>query len=253
MTDTLQAKRKDQLLDSRKPGTATFGLASTTAADIHAILVLPQAYESHRSEVADAVKKALTIVRDFAARHGWSACMKEPFFNAVEIYRSQDALWQRILDLNEAPAGPMPTDALVGALEKGVLLALVREEAERARPEYFRAEDDWTRLLAHEIVHRLHERIVDGKPEAMGPLWFFEGLAVLGSGQQLGGDVEITDLETALKFTQATGRGSYARYAAALRFFLDHIPLPQLVTRAATPDFQEWLRKEVLLTRSGNG
>lgn len=79
----------------------------------------------------------------------------------------------------------------------------------------------------------------------MGPQWFYEGFAVFGSGQPLGLDQRIDDVEHALSLTAFTGRGAYARYAAAIRFFAERIPLLRLVANAERSDFQGWLRAEV--------
>lgn len=215
-----------------------------TPAEVDAILTIPPEYQARRAEVSNAVVTALAIVRDFATRHQWSHCVEEPFFHRVEIYRTQDGLWRRMLALNRADDLPIPTDALTAGLEKDVLVALISEEAERARPEYFSTHDDWTRALAHEIVHQLHVRILNGDETRMGPQWFYEGFATLGSGQMLGQSLEVRDLNEALRLTEATGRGSYASYAAALRYFAARIPLPQLVEHAGLPDFQAWLRTE---------
>jgi hypothetical protein len=214
-----------------------------TPAEVDAILTVPPEYQARRGEVASAVVTAVAIVRDFALHHRWSRCVEEPFFHRIEIYRTQDALWRRMLALNEAEDLPMPTDALTAGLEKGVLLALIREEAERARPEYFSTRDDWTRAFAHEMVHQLHVRILNGQEERMGPQWFFEAFAVIGSGQALGQGIQVRNVDEAVRLTEATGRGSYAQYAAALRYFTERIPLPQLVERAAAADFQAWLRR----------
>jgi hypothetical protein len=215
------------------------------AADVEKILVLPPGYQGRRAEIAEAVVTATEIVQAFAKRYGWSDHAQEPFFRGVEIFATREALWQRMLDLNNIDDLPMPTDAVTAALEEGILLAVVREEAERARPEYFAEPQDWVKTLAHEIVHRLHVRILGGNEEAMGPEWFYEGFAVFGSGQPLGKDEKITDVEDALKAAHRSGRGAYASYAAALRFLAERIPLPELVARAHEPDFADWLRLAV--------
>ncbi|HEX2339645.1 MAG TPA: hypothetical protein VHI98_04125 [Vicinamibacterales bacterium] len=208
------------------------------------IVSVPSIYESRRKGVAEAVAAALDIVYAFAAEQGWSSYVKEPFFRGVEIFETQDALWRRMLQLNQLEDAPRPTDALTAALESGVLLAVVPEEAEAARPEYFRSPDDWVRALAHEIIHRLHVRVLNGNEDAMGPQWFFEALAVLGSGQSLGEDIRVDSVEQSLELTRTGGRGSYGRYAAALRFLVKRIPLQRIIDNAAAADFEEWLRTE---------
>lgn len=213
-----------------------------TRPEFDALLIVPQEYENRRLELRDAIVSAFNIVGDFAEQYHWSLHMRKPFFCRIEIYATQEALWRRILEVNELSDIPVPTDALTAALEKEILLAVVPEEAKRARPEYFQDQEDWIRALAHEIVHRLHVRILKGNEDAMGPEWFFEGFAVVGSGQALGKDVEVEDVEQALKLANSRGRGAYGRYAAAVRFFAERIGLPELVAQAGQPGFEDWLR-----------
>ena len=184
---------------------------------------------------------ALGYVREFAEHHGWTAHLQDPFFRGVELFQTQGALWQRILELNGISDIPMPTDGLTAALENQVLVAVVPEEAQRVRPEYFASNEDWIRVLAHEIVHRLHVRILGGNEEAMGPVWFFEGFAVMGSGQVFGDELEVESVDRALELAHSEGRGAYARYAAALRFFALQVPLAELVAHAGDADFEAWL------------
>jgi hypothetical protein len=193
--------------------------------------------------MTDAVLAALQIVREFAASNGWSLHTREPFFHGVEIHQTREALWHRILELNGQPLDvPVPTDALTAALEGGLLVAVVPEEARRARPEYFASAFDWVRALAHEIIHRLHVRVLGGREEAMGPPWFFEGFAMLGSGQPIGQEIEVTSTARALELAHSQGRGAYARYAAAIRYFAERIPLRELVAQAGAPEFEDWLQ-----------
>jgi hypothetical protein len=233
-----------------KPGSPSAGMTANgsimraliTVDQICKVLVVPDGYEGRRAEIAGSVVTAMSIVSDFAAKYGWSAYLTEPFFNSVEIYLSHQALWRRILDLNRQENIPMPTDALTAALEKNVLAAIVYEEAKRTRPEYFLSWEDWTRALSHEIIHRLHIRLLDGDEDAMGPRWFFESFAIIGSGQLLGKDLQAENAGQAIEFAHSEGRGSYAKYAAALRFFAQRTPLPKILARAGGKDFEEWLR-----------
>jgi hypothetical protein len=206
---------------------------------------MPTGSEYRREEIAQAVCDAVAIVETFAAENAWTSLTKEPFFSRIEISPSKDALWQRLLELNQLPLDtPPPSDAVTAALDKGSLMAVFFEEAQRARPEYFKTHLDWVQTLAHEMVHQLHVRILNGNEDAMGPQWFYEGFAIIGSGQPLGRDIAVANIEKAFELTTATGRGSYACYAAALHFFMEHIPLQRLVEHAADPDFEALLRAE---------
>ncbi|MBT3218627.1 MAG: hypothetical protein HN348_06005 [Proteobacteria bacterium] len=185
------------------------------------------------------VQVAMDIVGHFADQHGWKELAEKPFHHSVEVFDNQEQLWQRILALHELnPETPLPTDGLSAALEKQVLMAVNPLVAQRIRPEYPQV---WEQLLAHEMTHRLHVRVLNGDEDAMGPTWFFEGFAVVGSGQPLGVELSPASAEEALELAHQDGRGSYARYAAALRFFGTKAALPDLVAQAGKEGFEEYL------------
>jgi hypothetical protein len=223
-------------------GCVTSRVVFMTAKEVDARLSVPGQFEAQRPELVEAVVAALAVVLDFSLRHGWSHLTTDPFFYAVEIHATQESLWRRILDLNDVPFRPPPTDALTAALECHILMAVVPEEAEKARPEYFRNRQDWICALAHEISHRLHVRILGGNEHAMGPEWFYEGFAILASGQRLGSDIEVRSIDEAFELAGSSGRGSYARYAASVRFLAERIALPELVSQAGRADFEAWLK-----------
>lgn len=213
--------------------------------DINGLIFVPAGSEHRRGEIAQAVCDAVAIVKAFAAFYAWAPLAKEPFFSRVEIFPSNETLWKHLLELNQLPYDfPPPTDAVTAVLENGTLMAVFFEEAQRARPEYFKIHLDWVQALAHEMVHRLHVRVLNGNEDAMGPQWFYEGLAIIGSGQPLDRDIAVQDIGKALELTAATACGSYACYAAALRFLMKRIPLQRLVEHAADPDFETLLRAE---------
>ncbi len=211
------------------------------AVAIEAMLKVPKAENDLAPHYAGLVVQALDVARAFADEHGWSKHMDDPYFKAVEVYPTQTMLWNRILQLHGLASRPLPTDGLTAALEEDVLLIVSPTEAARVRPEYFADEDDWMRALAHEIVHRLHVRILDGDEDAMGPSWFFEGFAVLGSGQRFGLSTSYADMAEALEKGTEGGRGSYARYAGLLRTALRGTRLQTLVDKAGREDFAEWM------------
>lgn len=192
------------------------------------------------------VVRALGVVREAASAHGWVAHIQEPFWDRVEVYDTQAALWSRILQLHGMPADTeLPTDGLTAALEKRVLMAVDEQEYARIRPIYAAGREAWRRLLAHEIAHRLHVRVLDGDEDAMGPTWFFEGFATFIADQELGEVPPITSLEDALAAGQAKGDGAYAKYQSAVAWLAERVPLPELVAHAGDVDFEGWLKQRL--------
>ncbi len=111
-------------------------------------------------------------------------------------------------------------------------MAVRPETYQSIRPEYARHPQAWTRLLAHEIGHRLHVAILKGNEEAMGPTWFFEAFACMAAGQRLGEPLEFNSLAEVKAGIEDKGPGAYRRYLAALRFMLQKYSLRQLVQKA---------------------
>jgi hypothetical protein len=196
-----------------------------------------------KAEFATAAFRAQKIIEAFARRHGWLDYTREPFFHAMEVYQSQDDLWRRMQQLESLPRERKPPVAgLAAGLLQGMLLAVTPEEYRRIRPEYASKPEGWTRLLAHELAHGLHVRLVKGNENAMGPEWFFEGFAITASGQHLCGSARPGSLAEALSDAAHQGPGSYVFYERAFRFFLERVPLEKMIQKAGSPDFDDWLR-----------
>jgi hypothetical protein len=189
------------------------------------------------------VLRAEQIVRGFAGRYGWLNYLRKPAFESVEIFGSQLDLWRRVQQMENLPAEQeMPTSALAAGVEKGILLAVTPEEYMKIRPEYASLPRAWRRLLAHEMAHQLHERLVK-EPDAMGPTWFFEGFALVAAGQNLcRGVPRIESFDEAMSCASRVGTGSYVFYELALRFFLRRIPIGKMIREAGSKNFEDWLR-----------
>lgn len=206
--------------------------------------------EHRREEFRKAVAAAKRIVDEFAAKNSWEEQARIRTFDAVEIFSTQEGLWERIIALHKLPADTrIPAAGLVAGIESRVLVAVSPEEYSRINPEYAANKDDWTRLLAHEMVHRLHVEALGGDEDAMGPTWFFEGFAMAGAGQKnIGAGIRFRSADEALsaisEFSSAKTHagGSYETYAAAFRFFMERLPLKELVRRAGRQGFEDWLR-----------
>lgn len=215
----------------------------TDATSVATLLRLPPELESRRNELAEAISNAHRLVTDFARAHGFADRIRGSFYRSAEVIPDQAALWERVLEINGLPRDTkLITDGLAAGIEGGVLVALPPEGYARVRPEYGQAPDAWVRLVAHEIAHRLHVVLVDGKEDAMGPQWFYEGFAVFAAGQPVREEPGFSSSSEALQAVHETkARGSYAVYGAAVRYFASRIPVADLVARAARPDFEDWL------------
>ena len=210
--------------------------------------MLPTAEEPRRGWYAEQVVAAHASVVDFAARHGWASHVR-PFFHHVEIHADQHALWTRLRTVFGLPdEAPLPTPGLAGALEQGVILVVTPEVYAQVEPRYGVAPGAYARLLAHEIAHRLHIAVLDGDEDGMGPAWFYEGFAVVASGDLVG--LEVATADDLWRHVRADGAGAYAHFAAALRFLAACIPLPLLVAHAGDAGFEAWLGERLERTQA---
>jgi hypothetical protein len=201
-------------------------------------LVLPPPLEAERPALDDALAAAQRRMRDFAPGNGWGQHVREPFAVRAEIFDTQDGFIAGLL-ANTGIAGPVELPREVSAaLENGVLQAVSPQVYHDIYPEG-REQRAFEKLLAHEMAHRLHVRILGGDEEAMGPVWFFEGFA-LAAADQFPDALAAPD--EAWSIIGQTQRGSYRNYAAVMRLFLERASLADMVARAGKPGFTDWLR-----------
>lgn len=212
-----------------------------TIAMVLANLTTSPSLAPRRAELAAAVVRAETVMRGFAARNGWRREGAVRAFDSVEIFDDQRALFRRILELDHMPLDtPMPVSGLAAAIEGRVLVALSPEAYARVAASYAAVPEAWPRLLAHEMVHRLHVEVLQGDEEAMGPQWFYEGFACYGAGQRI--DEGIAYASAAEALSAVRGKAPYSKYLAAVRYFARRTSVPRLVARAGRSDFEAWLR-----------
>jgi hypothetical protein len=165
--------------------------------------------------------------------------MAEPFFDTAAIFDNKpdfDAEIIRLFDLD-------PAETSLPATYSGMLhqrrLAVVSPELYRANYPEGDEPAAFEKLLAHEIAHHLHIRVLGGDEDAMGPVWFYEGFALVAAGQFEGRDVALTP-DDRRRIIAESERRSYREYAPLLRHLLKSAPLADMVKRASQPDFNDW-------------
>lgn len=211
----------------------------TDLAQVAKQLSCPKELSSRRHDFSLCLADAFAIVEHFATQHGWQEYLKTSFIYSFQLFSAQDEMWQKLKELTGAQEKHPPTDGLSSALVSGNLLAVTPEEYERLRPEYTHIDKAWTRLLAHEIIHQLHIRIV-GNEKRMGPKWFYEGFAMYAAGQRIT-DQKPSSIEEVIEAMHAESRGAYAKFEAVFEYFLERIELKILLKQASRHDFETWL------------
>lgn len=198
----------------------------------------PDGYQGSVEETRLVIGRAQGRIDRFAQEHGWEHLLRPVLYDSCEIYQSGPALIRRIRELHRLPESyELPAATIVGALEKRILLFVSPEEYERMVPALAGELNGYEKLFAHEIAHRLHVAVLEGDEDAMGPRWFYEGFAVVASGQHPDAAFQSAP--------EAMASGSYREYGALVRRLMTRIPLAELVSRAGSPNFQNWALEQL--------
>lgn len=208
-------------------------------ASVTPMLVLSPALEPRRAELDSAVGQAIGIVRSFAKRHGWDSLAAEPFMDSVMVFGDKRTFDRTLLSLVGADSSTRIPAGFCAALEQRTLVAVTPEFYAKVYPDGVE-EGSYAKLLAHEMCHRLHIRILKGDEEAMGPIRFYEGFAVYAAGQLASPDRKLS-LADIQRICGDPERGDYREYRMVLEHYLEKASLRELVTRAGSKGFEEWL------------
>lgn len=204
-------------------------------------LILSNSLEPQRHELEQLIISAQRRIRDFAKQHGWENLTRESFADYAEIYDKKDEFDLALIRLTGADPSIKIPITYSAVLENRVIISVSPELYAQNYPEGI--EDKYyEKLIAHEIAHRLHIRILDGNEDAMGPIWFFEGFAIYASGQFENYSFEL-DSKEIWEIVRNTKRRSYKKYGAVFRYFLKKASIQDLIEKARTKNFLKWLQK----------
>lgn len=202
-------------------------------------LVLPLSLEPRRTQFERVLLGAQRRIVRFAEKYGWKSLVMESFFDRAEIFDAKADFDKAIAVVAELPVSTVLPKTYSVVLERRVLMAVSPELYAENYPEGIE-EDSYEKLLAHEIAHRLHIRILNGDEGRMGPTWFFEGFAIYAVEQFKKSTCKksITEVRDILSSSK---RESYRKYNDVFRFFAEKVSLPEMIEHAATKDFSKWL------------
>lgn len=202
-------------------------------------LRLPASLESRRAELEEYVRAAQARIRECASNYDWERHTVESFMDSVMIFDVKGEFDRTLLRITGSDSGIVLPETYCAALEERTLLAVSPELYARVYPEGIE-DKSYEKLLAHEIAHRLHVRVLNGDEDAMGPVWFYEGFALYAADQFRTPPRELSTDEV-WRVVGETERGSYADYAYVFRYFAGKALLQELVGRASGANFAEWL------------
>lgn len=138
-------------------------------------IILPESLEPRRNSLHSALMNAQRRLRNFAYHNGWGQFVKESFAKRAEIYDDQRRFVQTLLKRTHTdPSIELPS-SVSAALEEDILMSVSPETYRRIYPEGIE-EKSFEKLIAHEMAHRLHIRILGEDEDAMGPVWFIDWL-----------------------------------------------------------------------------
>ena len=202
-------------------------------------LILPDSLESRRKEFLEYVNAARMNIISFAKDYGWEEFTKVEFTDRVIIFDNKNEFDLTLLKLAEADPSQHLPDTYCAALEKRTLISVTPEYFSKVYPEG-NEERSFEKLLTHEIAHRLHIRILNGEEKAMGPIWFYEGFAIYAADQFSKSDIILRNDEM-IKIMKDPVRESYVKYNFIFRYFVNKMPLKELILKAKDENFNDEL------------
>lgn len=203
-------------------------------------LILPQSLENRRTEFEEIIISAGERVHEFSKKNGWEKLTGESFMDSVVIFDSKDEFDKTLLKISGMDTTIHLPKTYSACLEQRALMAVSPEIYISNYPE---GQEDryYEKLLAHEIAHRLHIRILNGNEDAMGPVWFYEGFAIYVANQLNDSSMGLPS-EEMWKIIQSPERGSYKNYGFIIRHFVQKATIETLIKKAAEEDFTGWLK-----------
>lgn len=214
-------------------GTAVMGAPSP----IH----VPDSLKSQRPKFESTLKTALKQLRDFAPVPAWKVLVDQGLVREARVFETKEAFKQTIMQVFQMPAGTEIPDSHAATVHDRVLYVVVEDEYRRNNP-LSRDYNSYQKLWTHELAHQLHLDILGGREDEMGPVWFYEGFAVLASKQFEGLLPTLTEADI-FRVVEAQEHGDYLEYGVVMRHFLKKTTLPEMVERARKPDFADWLKE----------
>ena len=202
-------------------------------------VILPASLEKRRDEFEKTLAAAQKRIYEFAEGNGWSHLALESFADSFVVFDNKGAFDEAILESAGLDISTKLPKTYSAALEDRILMAVTPEIFIENFPEG-KEDNYYAKLLAHEMAHRLHIRILNGNEEAMGPVWFFEGFAIYASDQLKVAGFELSDRDI-WETVENTERGDYRKYGYIFRHFINKAPLDTLIRRAGGNDFTSWL------------
>jgi hypothetical protein len=204
---------------------------------------LPPSLEGQRGDYEHDVSGALEEVARFFRASGFEVASGD-LIDSVIVFSDPAAAREHFAKTLGTSPGRIPA-TFAGTVHKRTLFLVSRESYkeiwERTYPDWPWTGGTYHGLVVHELAHRAHESIAIsrmGSADAMGPSWFFEGLAVDCAGQFDKEEPPLSreEIET-LVGGKATPPVSYPLYGRLVRSLSATIAMKDLITKAPEAGF----------------
>lgn len=204
---------------------------------------LPTNLETQRAKYERLITSARDEVLAWFATAGLPVAAADVIDRAV-VYPDTESARRGMAKIFGIDARKIPT-TFAGTVN-GETLYLVSENGfhenwTKLYPDQPWSEKNYRGLIVHELAHQAHAHLSlarTGKEDAMGPSWFFEGLAVMCAGQFAQGEKPM-DANEILSLVGAgkTLKVSYPLYGRLVRSLALIVPIRSLVEKATDPNF----------------
>ncbi len=208
---------------------------------------LPVSLERDRSLYEEDVRTALGDVSNFFLASGFEL-PDTRIIDSITVFDSTSKAREYLATAYSVPIDGIP-ETFAGTVEGKELFLVSRDTYQetwrKLYPEWPWTDHTYRQLVVHELAHRAHEEIAlakYGSADAMGPTWFFEGLAVTCAGQ-----IEnANQLFSREELEKQVGSGhsppvSYPLYGRIVRALAATYGMKVLIAKASNPDFPEVL------------
>lgn len=208
---------------------------------------LPASLERERGSFERDVMTALDEVSSFFLSSGFG--LPEPrIIDSVTVFESSSKAREYFVEAYGVPPESFP-ETFSGTVDGRRLFLISREAYEaiwrKLYPEWPWTDRSYHQLMVHELTHRAHEEVTRaryGSAEAMGPTWFFEGLAVTCAGQfdSDGPPLSLEELKEQVG-SGNTPKISYPLYGRIVRSLAAKYGMEALIAGASEPGFPDEL------------
>lgn len=172
------------------PGCAShvFAASGSLSSTVSIAIILPQEIEPIRARLSTEVKDAIDTAAAFFGRYGFGVDV-DSVVDSAYIFATVESARLHCAARFGVPEEEVPT-TFSGTVSGHVLLVVAPDVFKTIFANLYGeerwAENEYHKLLVHEVTHRIHALIaveLFGSEDGMGPRWFFEGLATASAGQ----------------------------------------------------------------------